>query len=295
MMSDAEISGIKANLFPESHGAISDWHSFPWHRDRRGANRAQTHKPQSSQALAIDVFGTIKMSEDCGEILDAIASACGLPGGGPWSIELEWSAPKELVGELTSTQVDAIAVGGRSIVVIEAKFTEPGGRCSQTKPLGAGTNRGVRQCNGNYAIQTNPINGKRDRCALTAKGIRYWESIPAIFGIDANADLTPCPFALEEFQWMRNAVIAHRLANTQGKLAAAVAAFPDSIEFPTAKKVRARTLGYPTESGAFSVTPLSYQSIVALAGSCSRNPEIWERLADWVMKKIEFARRSSAE
>ncbi|MBB6411856.1 PGN_0703 family putative restriction endonuclease [Mesorhizobium sangaii] len=289
MMSDREISGIKANLFPASHGAISDWHSFPWHRDRNRGNRAQTDKPHSSQALAIDVFGTIKMSVDRDEILGAIARTCGLPDSGAWSVELEWSAPKELLGEVSATQVDAIAFGERSIIVIEAKFTEPGGRCSQTKPLAAGANRGIRQCNGSYVVQRNAVNDRVARCALTAKGIRYWESIPEIFGIDATEDLIPCPFVLDDFQWMRNAVVAHRLERTHGKPAIAVAAFADGMDFPTAKKVRTGGLGQPSRSGISTVVPLSYQSIISIARSVSRHPGLWEALAVWVTQKIETA------
>ena len=63
MKSDFE--AIKKNLFPASHAAISDWNKFPWHRDRHGV--IQTYKPASSQALAIDVFGTIKVTPDRGK------------------------------------------------------------------------------------------------------------------------------------------------------------------------------------------------------------------------------------
>jgi hypothetical protein len=62
---------IKANLFHRSHAAIDDWDSFPWHRDRRGVT--DTTKSESSQALAIDVFGTIKVSDESNRILAALA------------------------------------------------------------------------------------------------------------------------------------------------------------------------------------------------------------------------------
>src|SRR5580693_8199001 len=100
---------IKANLFPASHAAIGDWRSFPWHRDRQ--NGIQTGKLQSSQALAIDVFGTIKVSEERDRILGALARECGLPDDGPWTLELEWKDADRLLREPKPTQVDAVAFG----------------------------------------------------------------------------------------------------------------------------------------------------------------------------------------
>src|SRR5216684_4709246 len=97
---------VKANLFPASHAAISDWNRFPWHLDRQGV--IQTSKPGSSQALAIDVFGTIEVSEEKDRILGTLARKCGMPGDGPWSLELEWKDPKNLLNEPRPTQVDAI-------------------------------------------------------------------------------------------------------------------------------------------------------------------------------------------
>jgi hypothetical protein len=83
---------IKKNLFPASHAAIDDWEKFPWHRDRHG--HIDTHKRHSSQALAIDVFGTIKASTERDGILGALARQCGVPDDGPWTLCLEWIDPK---------------------------------------------------------------------------------------------------------------------------------------------------------------------------------------------------------
>jgi hypothetical protein len=88
---------IKANLFPASHAAICDWNKFPWHRDRRGI--IQTHKLESSQALAIDVFGTIKVSEERDRIQGALARECGVPSDGPWILKLEWTDVDGLLSE----------------------------------------------------------------------------------------------------------------------------------------------------------------------------------------------------
>jgi restriction endonuclease-like protein len=259
-------------LFPASHAAIADWNKFPWHRRNRVI---QTSKPESSQALAIDVFGTIKVSGEIDRILGALAQKCGLPADGPWSIELEWRAPKDLLGEPRPTQVDAIACGSRSSLVFECKFTEPGGGCSQPQRIPKGAHRGKRQCDGNYALQINPArkSAGEARCALIAKKVRYWESIPKLFGIDAEQDYRPCPFAGEGFQWMRNVVLADKVAAARGVRGAVIAAFADADPFQTAQKARSGVLGGPAFRGQNLIIPLSYQAIVGLANSVSDHPD----------------------
>jgi len=106
---NSDFQAVRENLFPASHGAIEDWEAFPWHRDR--TNRIHAHKAHSSQAIAIDVFGTIKMSRDRDRTFDAIAGGVGVAPGGPWTITLEWTDTDRLLGEPRPTQVDALAVG----------------------------------------------------------------------------------------------------------------------------------------------------------------------------------------
>ncbi|EJT01484.1 hypothetical protein [Rhizobium sp. CCGE 510] len=178
----SDLQAVRENLFPASCGAIEDWAAFPWHRDR--TNRIQAYKAHSSQAIAIDVFGTLKMSTDRDRVFDAIAERVGVAPGGPWTVTLEWTDTDRLLGEPRPTQVDAFAVGSAAALVIECKFTEPGGQCSQT----AVSRSGERPCSGSYKDQTNPGNGVRSRCALAGKSIRYWEYIPNIFELDPGAD-----------------------------------------------------------------------------------------------------------
>ncbi len=52
-----------------------------------------------SQAIAIDVFGTLKTSSGRDRILDAIAERFGVASGGPWAITLEWMDTDRLLGE----------------------------------------------------------------------------------------------------------------------------------------------------------------------------------------------------
>src|SRR5260370_2939329 len=146
---DQSVETVKANLFPAAHAAIGDWKAFPWHRLN---GTIQTSKPNSSQALAIDVFGTIKVSEERDRILGALAQKCGIPSDGPWTLELEWNDPDNFLSEPTPTQVDAFAFGSRSLLLIECKFRETGGRCSQTS---RGKTTHLPHCSGHHVIQEN--------------------------------------------------------------------------------------------------------------------------------------------
>ena len=278
----SDIEAVRENLFPASHSAIADWAAFPWHRDR--TNRFQAHKVHSSQAIAIDVFGTLKMSTDRDRIFDAIAERAGVAPGGPWTITLEWTDTDRLLGEPRPTQVDALAVGSKAALVIECKFTEPGGQCSQTVALSSGE----RQCDGSYADQINPRNGVRAHCALTGKGIRYWDYIPQVFKLAPGADHSPCPFKGDTYQWMRNAVLAAAIGKHHSLEAVALAAFADHPGFPTAQKVK-RGLVDPGHSGRAAVTPISYQQIIAIARQVGIDEELWGGLAAWVDYKIAKA------
>jgi hypothetical protein len=123
--------GLERNIFHAAHQACDPWDQFLWHT---GQNREiDTHLEHASQALAIDVFGTIKMSPSRDAILDALAQSVGLPTGGPWTVTLEWSTPKALLGEPRPTQVDVYVESPQAVLVCECKFTETnGGACSQT-------------------------------------------------------------------------------------------------------------------------------------------------------------------
>jgi hypothetical protein len=81
---------VQGNLFPGAIGAIDEWEAFPWHRDRAG--NCDTWKRHSSQALAIDLFGTLKglPAEIKDLILDRFAQSIGVPDGGSWAVCLEW-------------------------------------------------------------------------------------------------------------------------------------------------------------------------------------------------------------
>lgn len=277
-----DFAAVRENLFPASHEAIGDWLTFPWHRDR--TNKIQAHKVHSSQAIAIDVFGTLKMSIDRDRVLDAIARHVGVSPGGPWSIALEWTDTDRLLREPRPTQVDALAIGSKAALIIECKFTEPGGKCSQA----SGSRTRQPQCNGNYIEQANPGSGVRSRCTLAGKGIRYWDYIPKVFALDPAANYAPCPFAGDAYQWMRNVVLAAAIGEHWNLKAAAVGAFADHPSFPTARKAR-RGLLDPSLGGQATITPISYQEIIAMACHVGLDQQLWNDLAAWVEQKIAKA------
>lgn len=212
-LSPAERAEIEANLFSGARPAIGDWDAYPWHRHR---DKITTGWPNSSQALSIDVFGFLKV---CGQperdtALGAMAARLSVPIGGPWQVSLEVNVGKQLLGEPRSTQLDALASSPGALIAFECKFTEKGGSCSRP---------GEGECNGRYELE--PDNGfkRGGRCALTAKGVRYWDHVPGLFrSIPSDRDHAPCPFASERYQWMRNLAAARALAGSERAWAAAV-------------------------------------------------------------------------
>lgn len=234
------------------------------------------------------MFGTISNHADKDHILGVIAGSIGLPAAGPWEVRLEWSDPDNLLKEKRSTQVDAAAFSPDATILFECKFTETGGSCSQTNRIAKGPHKGEKQCNGTYSLQENPVTGTTARCALTGKGIRYWEFIGNLYDLSADADHKPCPFRREDFQWMRNSVLAAALSKDKDIETRVVAAYADADGLPTAKKARAGKIGHEITIQSNQVTPISYQDIITMAATAVPDP-VWSELSDWVARKILYA------
>jgi hypothetical protein len=279
---------IEANLFPHALEAVEPWNEFPWHG--AAGESCDTFKEHSSQALAIDVFGTLKQQPDRDVVLDAVAARLGLPGGGPWRVDLEWRDPDNLLKEKTRTRVDAAARGAHSLILFECKFSEhDGGNCSQTHKVAKGKHKGMAPCTGWYQLQTNPANGKEARCALTAKKIKYWDHIPAVFGYAADVTLAPCPFAGAWFQWMRNLTTCRAVGQQYGLKPAFAVVYADGPGLSMASRIgSAEWLWLKSRVDPAEVTfeALSYQALVALAQRASPASPVWPELAAWVNRKI---------
>lgn len=298
----ANLDAVAANLFPAARRILKDRQHFPWHRDIDGNITAALAK--SSQALAIDLFWTVRNLQSRDKILNSWCRTLGLPFVGPWEIDLEHAVDSQLLREPRVTQLDAIARSPNGNLLFECKFTEPdGGSCSQTKPLGGrGSNARLIQCNGKYEPQLNPVNGKTSSCALTGKGIRYWDVVPEVLRIDPSARYAPCPFAGGWYQWMRNLVVAAELARISGLPTAVVVVFTDG-PFSMAQKIAAAKSGSENDwsrftalasSGVVPLDTISYQALIQDAQRSADNDEhaILRDLAEWVGRKIAYVSAS---
>ena len=121
-MNKATRDKIKRNLFPAAHPSIEPWDEFRWHTTKGG--ECDTDKENSSQALAIDVFGTLSLIESRHRIFNEILRTSGFRSSGQWTVELEWPVPNALLGEPRETQVDAVARSRDFLIFMECKFSE---------------------------------------------------------------------------------------------------------------------------------------------------------------------------
>lgn len=288
MLTSEESRSIELNLFPSARWIVHERPDFPWHRDR--ARSVTACLPFSSQALALDFFGTVDRLRSRDAICGHIASHLGLSPDGPWSITPEEEVPRDLLGEPRRTQVDALARGNEAIILFECKFTEAdGGACSQPSPITKGLHKGLRQCDGNYRPQVNPVSGRSARCALTSKGVRYWELMPHSLRVDPDTDHLPCPFAGGWYQWMRNLLAAAAMSNIAGARAAFVILYADG-PFPMARKLRSPDWRRfeALVSGSVTLRTVSYQGILVWACEAAEDEDrdVLKECGAWMHRKL---------
>jgi hypothetical protein len=292
-MTNDQIVAIECNLFSAAGGLVRERADFPWHQDDKGDFTAS--RKQSSQAVAIDVFETVNRLASRNRIIGAWAKLLLLPvtPADNWELILEYRVDKDLLGEPRETQIDVLARSQSGIIVFECKFTEAdGGGCSQVHMLGKGAHEGMTQCNGNYEEQVNPVNKKAGRCALTAKGVRYWDLIPDVLNIDSKMDYSPCPVAGGSYQWMRNLVVARALSQNAGVPAAFGLVYADG-PFPLAKKLKDRAwkeqLTKSVSGRAVHLEAVSYQELIRVARDVALNEDLEKlnELKAWVQGKFD--------
>jgi hypothetical protein len=281
-----DMTAVQKNIFPGAHDAV--WRAFPWHKGAAS--------PHSSQALALSVFGTLAMHPSKQVLIDDMVRTTF--GWEPskkdkWQVGLEVNVPRELLGEPRPTQVDVLLHNRASIVALECKFTESGGGCSQTRPRSSGKHKGKIQCDGNYRKQVNPANGKRARCALSAKGIRYWRYVPKYFDWANDEDYEPCPFAGPAYQYMRNALTAARLARRKGPRRAGFGLvyvtgkqYPMSIEVGDPASEWNQFAKHLRPDAPLEISAVSYQDLLDAWRRCRPEDQVLADLAEW------FARRA---
>jgi hypothetical protein len=290
-MDSKETATIEESLFPYVRSIVREQTDFPWHRDERKVVTATL--AASSQALAIDFFATIRKLASRDAIFESWMTRLGIAFHGPWTIELEHILDAKILGEPRSTQVDAVATSRSGVIAFECKFTEPdGGGCSQPKPLRKGAHKGMVQCNGNYQEQVNPVNNIRSRCALSGKGIKYWDLIPQVMDLDPEENMSPCPLAGGWYQWMRNLLAALELGRRQGVHGVVVVVYVEG-PFPMAAKVKGPEWAQLTDAVAGRAVPLravSYQELLGLASRAASPGDraILEELATWISRLIDL-------
>lgn len=291
---------LRANIFPHAWPAVEPWKKFPWDRGDRGI---RTWARNSSQALAIDVFGSIKVSPDRDAILGALARHIGLPSSGPWSVHFEWTDPYNsgTLNEKRLTQVDVVLKNRASLIFCECKFTEKqGGSCSRPVPRKEFPQ--TAQCNGNYEVQSDPVRyalfdfygiaPPDAKCALTREGIRYWSYIPSVLKYDAESIYRPCPFAGSDYQLMRNLVLCSRVARRNHLLPAVLLVYARGeglsissyVDSPEWSAFKSKVLPQSITIGA-----TAFQEIVSIAATVSSRPS-WHQLARWIESKVAYAR-----
>ncbi|MBD3233218.1 MAG: hypothetical protein GF315_05795 [candidate division Zixibacteria bacterium] len=285
---------VKKNIFSHSLPSVEPWDEFLWHYNNR--QRCDTNQLNSSQALAISVFGYLKLvaQSERDLVMNTLALKLGLPHGGPWEVDLEWLDKENRLREKRRSQIDAVARSPNALIFFECKFTEKdGGSCSQTQRL-----KGHVQCDGNYREQVDRINGIKSQCALSGKGIRYWEVIPQVFNCSSDSDQEPCPFAGPWYQWMRNIVLCYEIARSLYVTPAFVIAYADSEHFSVSKKDWSEFKAILNRDAIIFDT-ISYQNLLKIAcdiiKSSDLDDSIWKELRLWVDRRIKAMEKATVQ
>jgi hypothetical protein len=159
---------------------------------------------RSSQALEQFVFAGLKMLDRL-DVLITLAAEDGFPAffdsaaGYQMTLEHEVSG----LGEPTPTSIDAFFFEPTKVAV-EVKFGEDEfGRCSRPRLTPDKPNYTRDHCDGSFTVQR----GRKARCSLSERGIRYWEFLPQLFAWSGEQDHRPCPSDLT-YQLARNVLAA---------------------------------------------------------------------------------------
>ena len=272
-MLDKEL--IKKNIFYKAHPIVDSFPHNRWHRYAYAKN--------SSQALAIDVFGFLKLSESKVDIINSLFNVKEKN----WDVDFEFSDENLLNENKYPTCIDVKLESKNIIILLECKFTEKdGGTCSQTK-----INKRIKQaqCNGNYELQINPINIKENYCALNEKDIKYWDYISKIYKIDTSKPISPCPFKNGNYQWMRNLCTGYVLNKNYKKDVKVYICYAD---FPFCAFKRKIDGKYIQKINSiirqdYHISTITYQRIIDAGIKLSSEPEHsdWLNLKEWIEKK----------
>lgn len=280
-MSDANLETIYRNIFPGAHWAASKLRRSDWHK--------YASSPRSSQALAVDVFGTIAVHPIRHEVMNRLAARVGLPAALDWKLEFEWSDPDNKLSETRhQTQVDVVATSdaANALLLLECKFHETGGDCTQYRE---------KRCDGRHPGPAQAGSEAVHRCVLTGKGIRYWLFVPEVFEPNDIFAGDVCPFSGENYQWMRNLALRAALENEAAKKAGLIVVYADRTGLPMNDKISSgawlKSLPLRPEA-ARRIATSTYRELIRLAiaaaASAGEPLTLWNDLAKWTDDKIAF-------
>ena len=159
---------------------------------------------RSSQALAQSAFAGLKQTGNLGA-LAGLQAECGTPAffDAASGYELKLERQISFLNEPRPTSVDAFFAGPRRVAV-EVKFTEVEFGCCSRPELRSGDSAFSREhCDGTFTVQRD----RKERCALSELGIRYWEFVPDIFEWSGSEDHRPCALRAT-YQLVRNILAA---------------------------------------------------------------------------------------
>ncbi len=151
------------------------------------------------------MFGAVRAFDRI-DLLQNVPADCGRPAffENHRGRTLDFEHEVRCLGEPRLTSIDVLLSGPEKRVAIECKFTEREfGKCSRPRLCPDDTTYSEQHCDGNYQVQRQ----RRERCALTEIGVRYWEHLPYLFDWPADRDHEPCPFG-GVYQLARNALAA---------------------------------------------------------------------------------------
>jgi hypothetical protein len=158
---------------------------------------------KSSQALVQSVFGNLCALKLCSalEMITTDEGSHPFHGISPDGASLTLEMSVTTLGEPRPTSID-ISVQGPLNIAIECKLAESDvGHCSRPNM----NEDDPDHCDGSYRSQ----HSRRERCALTALGIKYWNFIPRLFTNTwrADQDHVKCPLR-STYQLVRNVLAA---------------------------------------------------------------------------------------
>jgi len=172
---------------------------------KQGEHHKWFRSMNSSQALAVSVLGNLFVHGNL-SILSQLKDDDGLPLFGANNISFDKFSMEHKInylGEPRRTSVDAF-IPGDCQIAIECKFTEfEVGSCSRPRLTRKDSNYEQQYCDGAYRRQM----GRKEKCALTEIGVKYWEYIPNFFHWDKDEDADKCPLRYN-YQLVRNILAA---------------------------------------------------------------------------------------